>query len=231
MSFDPLARHYRWLEYLAFGRALERCRLAFVHRAAKADRALILGEGDGRFLRELLRINPTLRVDCLEASGAMLEQARTRLARELERRPDRVRFIQTDATAWSYPENTYDLIVTHFFLDCFTSKTIDTLLPCIARSAKTEARWLIADFQSPPGGWQRWRAQLWLKFLYEFFRKTTRLEGYEVFDHAPLLRTLGFACVETELSQHALLCSALWQRRGDSIDQKLDHSDDSPCAR
>ena len=50
MNADRIARSYRWLEYAAFGVALERARFDFLRCAAEARRVLILGEGDGRFL-------------------------------------------------------------------------------------------------------------------------------------------------------------------------------------
>lgn len=213
MSFDSLAKYYRWLEYLAFGRDLERCRLAFVQRVAYAERALILGEGDGRFLCELLRVSSTVQVDCVDASQGMLNRAQARLMAEPELRPERVRFIHADAGEWVYPKEAYDLIVTHFFLDCFAPATLEKLIPRIASAAQSEVMWLIGDFQLPHSGWRRWRAQLWLKFLYGFFRQATRLEGNEIFDHAPLLRGLGFDRGEVVEFQHGLLSSAIWERK------------------
>ena len=54
-AFDKLARPYRWLEYLAFGRALEGCRLDLLPWLGGARRVLTIGEGEGRFVAELVR--------------------------------------------------------------------------------------------------------------------------------------------------------------------------------
>ena len=54
VNCDPLARWYRWLEYAAMGRALERRRFEFLPGMAQARRVLILGEGDGRFLTRVI---------------------------------------------------------------------------------------------------------------------------------------------------------------------------------
>ena len=72
LNFDPLARPYRWLEYATFGRALERCRFHFLPALTGARRALVLGDGDGRFLARLLRANPELEADVVDCSPAML---------------------------------------------------------------------------------------------------------------------------------------------------------------
>jgi hypothetical protein len=55
MSFDRLAPHYRWLEWVLAGRKLQRCRTAFLDEIGRADATLLVGEGNGRFLGELLK--------------------------------------------------------------------------------------------------------------------------------------------------------------------------------
>ena len=57
MNCDLIAPHYWWIERLGMGRALERRRRWFLPEIGNARRALVLGDGDGRFLRELLRRN------------------------------------------------------------------------------------------------------------------------------------------------------------------------------
>ncbi len=60
MNCDLIAPHYWWIERLGMGRALERRRTCFLPELEQARRALVLGDGDGRFLRELLRRNPVV---------------------------------------------------------------------------------------------------------------------------------------------------------------------------
>ena len=54
MSFDHLAPHYRWMEWLLAGSKPQRCRTTFLDTLPTARHALLLGEGNGRFLREFL---------------------------------------------------------------------------------------------------------------------------------------------------------------------------------
>jgi SAM-dependent methyltransferase len=83
-NFDSLARPYRWMEYLTFGSALQRCRTHFLPqlsgRCPALGTALILGDGDGRFLARLLAANPHLSVDAVDTSAAMLRQLTRRAA-------------------------------------------------------------------------------------------------------------------------------------------------------
>jgi len=57
MNCDGIARWYRALEYLVFGRALERRRFEYLNDMADARHVLILGDGDGRFTAEFVRRN------------------------------------------------------------------------------------------------------------------------------------------------------------------------------
>lgn len=79
MSFDAIAPHYRWLEWVTAGPLLQRCRIEFIHEIQNAGNILLLGEGRGRFLLELLRLNHEARITCLDASARMLELTWTHL--------------------------------------------------------------------------------------------------------------------------------------------------------
>ena len=76
MNCDWIAPHYCWIERLGMGRTLERRRRWFLPQCKNARRALVLGDGDGRFLRELLRQNPVVQADYVDLSSRMLQLAR-----------------------------------------------------------------------------------------------------------------------------------------------------------
>src|ERR1044071_8046631 len=79
MSFDALAPHYRWMEFMLAGEKLQRCRTAFLNEIRGAWNILLLGEGPGRCLLECVRRFANARITCVDASGPMLTQARRRL--------------------------------------------------------------------------------------------------------------------------------------------------------
>jgi SAM-dependent methyltransferase len=72
-NFDRLAGVYRWMEALSFGGWLWRCRCAFLGEMCSARRALVVGDGDGRFTARLLEKNRAVLVDAVDISPAMLE--------------------------------------------------------------------------------------------------------------------------------------------------------------
>src|SRR5664279_1060989 len=116
-NFDAIARPYRWLEYLTFGRLLERVRFAHISCLADRTRALLLGDGDGRFLARLVFHNRALRAEAVDSSARMLALLQSRICEVGA--GDRVTVTQVDVIGESfYPcERKVDLVVTHFFYD------------------------------------------------------------------------------------------------------------------
>ncbi len=211
MSFDRLAPHYRWMEAVLAGSKLQRCRTAFLERVRSAENALILGEGNGRFLQEFLKANAHARVTCLDASRRMLEMARQRVETNTDDL-SRVEFVQANALRWNGAERKYDLVVTHFFLDCFPPEPLELLIRNVAANATPQATWLLADFQKPATGMRRWRAALILKMMYAFFGVMTALPAKRLTAPDPFLRELGFQLSERRESEWGLLHSDLWLR-------------------
>jgi len=212
VSFDLLAPWYGTLELMAFGDALQRCRIACLDEIDSPRMALLAGEGNGKFLSELLRRYPEVRVDYVDASGRMLRLARTRVRADLPSHADRVRFVHQDIKSWSVPEHRYDLLVTHFFLDCFPESALAEVIRKLTHAATVNATWLVADFRIPDDKLARLRARGWLRAMYLFFRVTTRIEANELIDPEPLLRAEEFDLARQHLFRGGMLKSELWRR-------------------
>jgi SAM-dependent methyltransferase len=213
-NFDFLAPHYYWLECLLAGRALQRCRTAFIDETRSSRSALILGEGNGRFLCEFLKSNHQAVVVCVDASAAMLDLAKQRMVRH-GLTAERVRLVQADVLSLCkrelVPAN-FDLIVTHFFLDCFPREQLSSLISRIAALASPDALWLLADFRVPAAGFRRARARFILRLAYAFFRVVTRLPADRLTPPDDFLKANGFQLAARRLYSAGLLHSDLWRR-------------------
>jgi len=198
MNCNSIARWYRWIEYVAFGNSLQQRRTAFLAQVADAQRVLVLGDGDGRFLEKLVEQDPLARIDYVDVCGRMLELARTRAG------TGRVIYHQADALEIPLPERGYDLIVMHFFLDCFDEAGAARLVERAALAACPNARWLISEFR------RTWWSPPLLAGLYLFFRITTGLKTRRLIDHHPLIARYGFRVVRSESAWFGLLTSELW---------------------
>lgn len=200
MNCDWIAPHYWWMERLGMGHSLERRRRWFLPELRSARRALVLGDGDGRFLRALLRDNSAVRADYVDLSRRMLELARRKSGTE------RVTYRLGDARDLEFAPAQYDLIATHFFFDCFSPGELDGLIERIAASARPGARWVVSEFRAP-----NIASRLLVRFLYLFFRVTTGLQTEQLTDHRPILEAHGFRRIATASACGGLLVSELWR--------------------
>jgi SAM-dependent methyltransferase len=208
-NFDLIARPYRWLEYVTLGSALEHCRLHYLPSLLKRDRALVLGDGDGRFLAQLLAENPHLRADAIDTSAAMLRLLRQRCEALATNASTRLNTHQ--ASALTCPlDGPYDLIVTHFFLDCLTQPDLENLVNRIAPSLVPKALWLVSDFQIPSGP-MRLPAKILVRTLYLAFRILTGLRTTQLPDHATPLHQAGLTRIAHRHRLAGLLVTELWQ--------------------
>jgi SAM-dependent methyltransferase len=211
MSFDVLAPHYRWMEWILAGEKLQRCRTAFLNQLADGGRVLIAGEGNGRFLCACRRALPQARITCVDASARMLGRARARVqAAGLEAK--RVEFIHADVLEWRPAAQTFDVIVTHFFLDCFRPEQLRTVVASLGAAGTPNATWLLSDFQLPAPGWRRLRALLIHRLMYRFFRIVTGLPACRLTPPDALLQAEGFALRQRQESDWGLLHTDRWAR-------------------
>jgi ubiquinone/menaquinone biosynthesis C-methylase UbiE len=212
MSFDVLAPHYRWMEFVLAGEKLQRCRTAFLDRISAPQNILIWGEGNGRFLVECRRKWGDAQIVCADASEKMLALANERIER-CGLNASGIDFVRADVLEWEPLKKTFDVIVTHFFLDCFDAKQLQQIVDKLAFAALPNASWLLADFQTPLIGLQRWRAELILKVMYLFFRVATRLPAQRLTSPNSYLTSNDFFLLERQVSEWGLLHSDLWERR------------------
>jgi ubiquinone/menaquinone biosynthesis C-methylase UbiE len=209
--FDHLAKHYDWMELLLAGGKLERCRNAFWDEIPFLENALLVGEGHGKFLASLLQRNPAVQVTCVDASARMLEIARRRLLRA-SLPLNRVEFIRAELPAWNPPAERYDLVATHFFLDCFPREQLGAVINSLQRAARPGAWWLVSDFQIPRAGLKRLRARVIHRLMYCFFRIVTKLPASALVSPQPFLRQSGFVRVRRAEFDWGLLYAELWKR-------------------
>ncbi len=210
-NFEPLAAYYGRMERVLAGRIMQRCRAAFLQSIPAPRRALIAGQGHGFFVAELMKAHPNLHCTCVDSSPGMLEAARANL-REGGIDESRARFVHADVLEWDAPAAEYDLIVTHFFLDCFRPEQLEYLLPKLSGAAAPNACWLLADFHEPKTGPAKWRARAILEVMYVFFRWATTLPASRLTPPDALLAKCGFTLGQRRMFDWGLLHSDMWVR-------------------
>jgi ubiquinone/menaquinone biosynthesis C-methylase UbiE len=210
--FDGIARIYRAMEFLSFGPMLERCRFFHLPQLNQARRALVFGDGDGRFLARLLSVNREVHADAVDASPAMLRLLDARVAQTQAQ--SRVSTTCADIREFQPRTTGYDLVTTHFFLDCLTPAETAALIARSRPHLAPNAQWLVSEFALPRNS--RLRAGLSrviISALYTAFRLLTGLTVRAIPPWRDLLAQAGFACVSSHASLGGLLVSELWQVR------------------
>lgn len=213
MSFDTLAPFYGWMERIFAGGKMQRGRVAFLNDIPEPKNILMLGEGHGRFLVPCRLKFPNAQITVVDASTGMIAQARRNLA-QAALPENAVQFVHADIFEWPASEGSFDLIATHFFLDCFREDQLSTLIPKLAHCATPGAHWLLTDFQIAASGLRRLRSRVIIASLYAFFRMTTRLPATQLISADPFLEHAGFTLHKRIESDWSLLRSDWWLRNG-----------------
>lgn len=206
MGFDRVARCYRALEWLIYGNALQSARVAHLgYLRGDRLRVLILGDGDGRFLEALLKVLPRAEVDVVEASARMIELARRRVGDV-----DGVRFHHCRVDEFS-ATGSFDLVVSHFFLDCFKESGIKAVAEMVRGVLAEGGTWFVSDFQVPQAGvLNRVRAKVLLWVMYRFFGLTAGIEARRLIDPQPLLEATDFTLEARIVSNAGFLRADRW---------------------
>ena len=213
MNCDRVARFYQAAEYLAFGGALQRCRTMYLRETADRRRALLCGDGDGRFLGELLRANREVQVDFVDLSAGMIELARRRVDAIGSLAARRTSFHAGDVRDFEPAERgLYDLITAHFFLDCFDDGEAMSVARKLAAMAQPGARLLLSDFRIPKRGRLRFVDAAIVRSLYAAFRLTTGLRVTRLPKYEDALKRAGFRKKRETLRLGGLLVASLWER-------------------
>ena len=182
MSYDRFAPFYRTVETLVFGRSLQEARCAGL-RGAAPENVLIIGDGNGRFLEQAVSAWPDAKFISIDASAGMVRQAKQRVTSA------DIRFIQADVFDGlaELKGQTFDAIVTHFFLDCFPEETLEKLIPVLSEKLTDTGAWYVSDFidRAP-----HHRAMLWT--MYRFFHTFTETPAHRLPNYRKLLTARGF---------------------------------------
>lgn len=215
-SFGRLAWIYRWMEYLSFGPYLKHCRELRIAEMLGRQRILVYGDGDGRFLATLVQRAQALQITApqitaVDASHAMLDRVAQKLPRGAQ-----ARLVHADALIFEpnpYPEGPFDLVVSHFFLDCFAEDELAQLMRHVNTAVEPDAMWVVSDFAIPRHRGVRLFGWLVVRGLYLAFGILTGLRTRRLPDHERVMQTAGWMREDRQELLCGLLISERWRRR------------------
>lgn len=180
-DFNRVAGIYTLIEKLVYGEGMHRARTVFLngYRPAGPLKVLIMGEGPGRFLEQFAGAIRDIEIHIVEPSAAMRQLQKKRLSGNPF--PGQNHDLHYYNLLEEIPANhsgSFDLVVTHFFLDMFGADEMGPLIGKLTSLASDSARWWWADFCLPPrkSRLKRLRAEILLKVMYRFFGLVSGLE-------------------------------------------------------
>lgn len=197
-DFDKIASVYDALARLVFGRSIVDAQKHFLHCIPRNARVLIVGGGTGWIIRELLAQHPDARIWFVDASEKMIASARKKTTR-----PD-ILFIK--GTEHDIPEETFDIVITNFYLDLFPTDKLEAIGRRIRHALKPRGIWMIADFLDDKP-WMRWM----LKLMFVFFRVTTNIESRGLPDWNKAMNDLGGKKKDGKYFYYGFIEAALFQ--------------------
>ena len=206
--FDKLAPWYYFLETISFGNQLQQCRISQLAELNAVKNVLILGDGNGRFLESLLKSNCKTEIESLDISKNMIELANARITSFPN--ISKVIFIHSDVFDWDFPKCKYDLVVTNFFLDCFTYPELTNLIEKVSLSLKPDGKLIYGDFNIPNSFFKKTLATLLLFGMYVFFRMFTRISANSLHDPTFLLIENKLILKNEKYYLGSFLKSQLW---------------------
>jgi ubiquinone/menaquinone biosynthesis C-methylase UbiE len=207
-SFDKLAPWYHFLETISYGNQLQQCRISQIAELKEVKNVLILGDGNGRFLESLLKSNCNAKIESLDISRNMIGLANARITPLPNN--SQVVFIHTDVFDWDFPKCKYDLVVTNFFLDCFTYSELTNLLDKISLSLKPGGKLIYGDFNVPNSLLIKTLTSLLLYGMYLFFRIFTQISANSLHNPTSLLVEKKFILKNEKYYLLSFLKSQLW---------------------
>ena len=141
MTYGNYSSIYSYIEHLFFWKSLENARFKYLNEVNQSKSILIIGEGDGRLAYKIGKMNAESQIDVLDISQAMINTA----AKRCESLSN-IKFICTDLFQFSHKNQTYDLIISPFFLDNFKSEHVFEIIEIINKLLLKNGLWYNIDF-------------------------------------------------------------------------------------
>lgn len=204
-GFDFLAPVYDKLAQFIFGNAIKNATTAHLDRIEDGDKVLILGGGTGWILEKLPQMN--IEVAYVELSQKMLLKAKSRKINY------KVSFIYGSYT--DVPDEVYDIIITPFFLDLFTTGHSEKIVSLLRNKLRKSGFWINVDFTLTSILWQK--AMIYI--MYRFFRFCCNIEATRLPDYKRIFKK--FNKKAEQHFYHGMLISTVY-RKSNSVSVEVE---------
>lgn len=200
-DFNRLAPVYDKLANIVFGKAIRRAQTRFLNEIDGEATVLILGGGTGWLLSELVAAKPDCSVTYIDASKKMIEMTEEKV-KDIKHRVIFIHGTERDIP----PESTFEVVITHFFLDLFDMPSCKEVCKLINSHCRPGSLWLACDFVN-----QTWWHGAMLRIMYIFFGWAASLRNKRLPDWQTCIQELGYSEFGVQYYFGNLICSAFFQ--------------------
>jgi len=172
-NFNLIAPFYDLLGYLIFGNSLKKSQLSHLKMVSSGSRVLLLGDGSGYVLQYLLKYNNCAKIDYIDASSRMAEQAKDRI--KITRSTTKINFIIKKMEDVDITEK-YDVVITSFFLDLFEENKLRLILSKVDQCTNEDGYLIVTDFKIKKDNLHSYWQKLLVKAMILFFKITSNIE-------------------------------------------------------
>ena len=209
-SFSLVSPFYDSLSRLVFGPAIYRSQEMHIHLIPAGARVLLIGGGTGKLLPALMEQARCREVVFLEASDKMLAKAREQVTGQ-EYAGNIVFRLGTEEDI--APEDKFDVVLTHFFLDLFAPAALNKIISRLHRALVPGGWWLASDFVWPGGSpLRRALASTLFRSMYLFFRLTCGISATTLPDWQNRLAHFHLKSIKSAYFYHGLIKAAAYQK-------------------
>lgn len=203
-NFNKIAWCYDFLARLVFGKNLLWAQCYFVDRISAKSSVLIMGGGTGQLVSAMVMHDPTQKITFVEASEEMIRRARQSVPSPT------INWIC--GTEEDIPDESYDVIITPFFLDLFSDTRLAKVVSILNSKLSNSGSWIATDFVA-----EAWWHSIFLKVMYGFFKVACNLETTHLPEWQSQIAKAGYQKVHEKYFYRSFIKSIVYQRNSKSI--------------
>lgn len=159
---------------MVFGQQLKNAQIEALRFIPQQSTILIAGGGTGWILEEIANLIPQgLDITYIDKSSRMIE-----LSKKRQKGFNTVTFINDALENIPLSSSKFDVVLTPFFLDCFSEQTFPLIFTTLNSTLKIDGVWINIDFYLSEES-RLWQKML-IKLMYAFFRLTSNIEANQL---------------------------------------------------
>jgi len=161
---------------MVFGDAIRRAQVHFLFYIPPNAHILVVGGGTGWIIDEIWKRKQETTFVYIDISSEMIRRAKKLVREQYPTHMQNIEF-RTGSLDLLTDTDTFDVVITPFFLDLFTSAQLPGISQRLISVLKQKGIWLFTDFHLPPSQPMRTVATLLIRTMYLFFRVVTHISA------------------------------------------------------